>query len=210
MWDAHGYVLAQDIAADRDYPPFDRATRDGYAVTAAEANAGAALACVGEIKAGDAVADSVAENTCVQIMTGAPVPADADAVVMVEFTRSDGETVRFERDAAAGQNIVPRGSESRRGQKLLNAGTRLGFAELALAAQVGATQLRCAKKPRVAILSTGDELVAVDAEPEHVSDSKQQQRLAGGASGDGGWRASGAGQSWRFDGGVARRRFAED
>jgi molybdopterin molybdotransferase len=165
VWDAHGYVLAQDIAADRDYPPFDRATRDGYAVRAAQANAGAALACVGEIKAGDDGAYSVAENTCVQIMTGAPVPADADAVVMVEFTRSDGETVRFERDAAAGQNIVPRGSESRCGQKLVNTGTRLGFAELALAAQVGATQLRCAKKPRVAILSTGDELVAVDAEP---------------------------------------------
>jgi molybdopterin molybdotransferase len=166
VWDAHGYVLAQDIAADRDYPPFDRATRDGYAVRAVEARAGAALACVAEIKAGDAGVHFVAEGSCVQIMTGAPVPSDADAVAMVEFTRYEGQKVRFERDTTVGQNIVRQGSESRRGQKLVSMGTRLGFAELALAAQVGATQLRCAKKPRVAILSTGDELVAVDQLPE--------------------------------------------
>ena len=165
LWEAYGYVLAQDIVADRDYPPFDRATRDGYAVRAFEAIAGAALTCVGEIKAGDAEPREVAEKTCLQIMTGAPVPADADAVVMIEFSRRDGDAVRFDRTAVAGQNIVRQGSESRRGQKLVKAGTRLGFAEVALAAQVGATQVRCAKKPRVAILSTGDELVAVDAEP---------------------------------------------
>ena len=109
-------MLAGYCCGPWDYPPFDRATGQ-VPLMAAEASAGAALACVGEIKAGDDGAYSVAENTCVQIMTGAPVPADADAVVMVEFTRYDGEKVRFERDAAAaGQNIVPRGSESRRGR----------------------------------------------------------------------------------------------
>jgi molybdopterin molybdotransferase len=165
VWDAHGYVLAQNIISDRDYPPFDRAIRDGYAVRGSEAAAGAELKCVGEIKAGAAVSISLDKQTCVQIMTGAAVPPDADAVVMMEYTQRGGDLVRFQRGAESGQNIVPQGSESVRGQKLLSSGTRLGFAELALAAQVGATQLRCAKKPRVAILSTGDEIVSMDAVP---------------------------------------------
>jgi molybdopterin molybdotransferase len=165
VWDAPSYVLAQDIVSDRDYPPFNRATRDGYAVRAAEATIGAALNCVGEIKAGDSVSISLDKQTCVQIMTGAAVPDNTDAVVMIEYTQRDGDMVRFEHNAASGQNIVPKGRESIRGQKLLNAGTRLGFAEVALAAQVGATLLRCAEKPRVAILSTGDEVVSIDAVP---------------------------------------------
>src|SRR6202023_3602824 len=73
VWDAVGYILAQDLIADRDYPPFDRATRDGYAVRAAESTAGATLSCIGEIKAGDALTQPLAKGTCVQIMTGAPV-----------------------------------------------------------------------------------------------------------------------------------------
>jgi molybdopterin molybdotransferase len=165
VWDALGYVLAQEIRADRDHPPFDRSTRDGYAVRAAEAKPGDTLRCSGEIKAGDTVTSPLEANTCVQIMTGAAVPAGADAVVMIEHTQRNGDQVRFEREARSGQNIVPRGSEAKAGERLLAAGTRLGFAELALAAQVGAAQLRCASKPRVAILSTGDEIVAVDESP---------------------------------------------
>jgi molybdopterin molybdotransferase len=98
-------------------------------------------------------------------MTGAAVPAGADAVVMLEHTRHVGDQVTIEREAHVGQNIVEQGSEACAGQVLLRPGMRLGFAELALAAQVGATELLVAKRPRVAILSTGDEVVPVTAMP---------------------------------------------
>jgi molybdopterin molybdotransferase len=165
VWDALGFVLAEEVRTDRDYPPFDRSTRDGYAVRAKEAVPGAILRCVTEIKAGDTVAQPLAPGTCVQIMTGAAVPDGADAVVMIEHTNRDGDSVRFDRAAQPGQNIVPRGSESKSGEMILSHGMRLGYAELALAAQIGATQLRCASKPRVAILSTGDEVVSIDEQP---------------------------------------------
>src|SRR6266852_4882785 len=165
VWDALGFVLAEEVKADREYPPFHRSTRDGYAVRATEASAGATLRCVAEIKAGDTVTQPLAPRTCVQIMTGAAVPDGANAVVMIEHTNRDGDSVRFERPAQPGGNIVPRGSEAKRGETILSPGMRLGYAELALAAQVGATQLRCASKPRVAILSTGDEVVPIDQQP---------------------------------------------
>jgi len=185
--EALGYVLAEEIRTDREYPPFNRATRDGYAVHAGEATAGAKLRCTGEIKAGDSVTVPLAAASCVQIMTGAAVPPGADAVVMVEFTSREGENVTFQRATVAGQNIVPRGSEARAGDVALQPGLRLGFAELAIAAQVGATQLLCARKPRVAILSTGDEVVPIEETPGpfHIRNSNSislaaQVRLAGG------------------------------
>jgi molybdopterin molybdotransferase len=185
--DALGYVLAEEICTDRAYPPFDRSTRDGYAVRAVETGPGKTLRCVGEIKAGDAVTETLTPGTCLQIMTGAAVPSGADAVVMVEFVSRDGETVRFQRETKAGQNIVPRGSEAGAGDRALSAGLRLGFAELAIAAQVGAAQLICNKKPRVAILSTGEEVVAVTETPGpfHIRNSNSvslgvQVRFAGG------------------------------
>ena len=172
VWDALGLVLQQEVKTDRAYPPFHRSTRDGYAVRAAEARAGAKLRCAGEIKAGDAVTQTLAPGTCVQIMTGAAVPPGADAVVMIEHAKLEGQEtagagsqVWFERDARAGQNIVAQGSEAASGQTILTRGMRLGYAELALAAQVGVTQLTCAKKPRVAILSTGDEVVPLEQTP---------------------------------------------
>ena len=106
---ALGYVLAQDVTADRDYPPFDRSTRDGYAVRATEATAGASLKCVGEIKAGDAITTPLCPNaTCIQIMTGAAVPPGADAVVMIEHTHREGNEVDFQQNATPAQNIVQR------------------------------------------------------------------------------------------------------
>jgi molybdopterin molybdotransferase len=187
VWDALGLVLAQEVKTDREYPPFDRSTRDGYAVRAKEVAAGAQLKCVGEIKAGDTVLDSLATGTCLQIMTGAAVPIGADAVVMIEHTQREGDVARFERAGQAGQNIVPRGSEAAAGQTLLRPGMRLGYAELALAAQVGAVELQCAKKPRVAILSTGDEVVLVEETPGpfQIRNSNSvslaaQVRIAGG------------------------------
>ena len=129
----------------------------------------------------------LAPGTCIQIMTGAAVPPGADAVVMIEFTGRANDLVQFERDTNPHQNIVSRGSEARAGDLALPAGVRLGFAELALAAQVGAAELLCARKPRVAILSTGDEVVLVDETPGpfHIRNSNSvslaaQVRLAGG------------------------------
>jgi len=187
VWDALGFVLAEQVKTDREYPPFDRSTRDGYAARASGAAPGATLRCAGEIKAGDTVAQPLGAGTCVQIMTGAAVPAGADAVVMIEHTHRDGDMVRFDRAAQPGQNIVPRGSEAKSGQTILSAGMRLGYAELALAAQVGATQLCCSAKPRVAVLSTGDEVVAIDQSPGafQIRNSNSvslaaQVRLAGG------------------------------
>lgn len=184
---ALGYVLAEEIRTDREYPPFDRSTRDGYAVRASEAAAGAKLRCTGEVKAGDSVTMPLAVGSCVQIMTGAAVPPGADSVVMIEFTSRDGDTISFQRDTVRGQNIVPRGSEAHAGDVALHAGLRLGFAELAIAAQVGAAELLCNRKPRVAILSTGDEVVAISETPGpfHVRNSNSvslatQVRLAGG------------------------------
>jgi len=188
VWDALGLVLAQEVRTDREYPPFDRSTRDGYAVRSKEAVPGAQLKCVGEIKAGDTVREALAAGTCLQIMTGAAVPAGADAVVMIEHTSREGDVVRFERAAQPGQNIVPRGSEAAAAQTILTQGMPLGYAELALAAQVGAVRLRCATRPRVAILSTGDEVVLIDETPGEfqIRNSNSvslaaQVRIAGGA-----------------------------
>ncbi len=180
-------ILAEPIHSDRDYPPFNRSTRDGYAVRSSEAQPGAALRCVGEIKAGDTVSTPLVPNTCVQIMTGAAVPPGADAVVMLEFTERTGDNITFSRPTRPNQNVVALGSESRSGNLLLPIGTRLGFAELGLAAQVGAAELLCYQPPRVAILSTGDEVVAITETPSpfHIRNSNTislaaQITLAGG------------------------------
>jgi molybdopterin molybdotransferase len=185
--EALGYVLAQEIRSDREYPPFDRSTRDGYAVRAADAKEGATLPCTGEIKAGDTVSEPLSPGSCVQIMTGAAVPAGADAVVMIEFTQRANDAVTFQRASQSGQNIVPKGSEAKAGDVALKPGVRLGFAELAVAAQVGAATVRCYKKPRVAILSTGDEVVPITETPGpfHIRNSNTvslaaQIQLAGG------------------------------
>ncbi len=161
-----GRVLAEQVVADRDYPPFDRATRDGFAVRARDLSAPpATLEIIGEIKAGDTFAGTVGAGQCVEIMTGAGVPPGADAVVMIEHTKPSKSRVVVDRAVEPWQNIVRRGSEARAGQILLERGTRLGYAELALAAQVGAQPLSTFARPRVAILSTGDEVVGIDEKP---------------------------------------------
>jgi molybdopterin molybdotransferase len=158
-------VLAQGIRSDRDYPPFDRSIRDGYAVNATDTSAGKTLKVIGELKAGDSPTISVAPGTCIQIMTGAPLPGGANAVVMIEHTSRDGNIVRLDRAVKPGQHVVPRGSEQSAGKTVLAAGSRFGFAEIAAAAQVGAAQVSVYRKPRIAILSTGDEVVDFIATP---------------------------------------------
>lgn len=159
-------VLGDSVCADRDYPPFDRATRDGFAVRAADAREpGGVFDLAGEIKAGDHFDGELLPGQCIQIMTGAAVPPGADAVVMIEHAQIAQSRVTFERAAIAGQNIVLRGTEAKPGQELLLPGTRLSYAEMAIAAQVGQHQLHVYAQPRVAILSTGDEVVSFDQKP---------------------------------------------
>ena len=162
-----GRVLAETVHADRDFPPFPRATRDGYALhAAAVATVPARLKLVGEIRVGGPPQSlEIHERECVEIMTGAPVPDSADAVVMVEHTSRTGDTVEVRRRVAAGENIVPAGAEANRGEALLRSGTRLTPAAVAVAGACGRYELRVFKRPRVAILSTGDELVDIAAEP---------------------------------------------
>jgi len=170
---ASGRVLAEGIVADRDFPPFARATRDGYAVRAADlARVPARLAVVGEVKAGEwpePEVCSVGRGQAVGIMTGAPLPVGADAVVMVEYTslvaETAGKSVVIQRSVKPGENFVPRGAEARAGQLLLDRERRLDHAGIALAASVGMSQVQVFRKPRVAVLSTGDEVVEIDATP---------------------------------------------
>jgi molybdopterin molybdotransferase len=166
---AVGRVLAEPISADRDFPPFPRAARDGFAVRAADvAKVPVNLNVIGEIKAGAAASEIptlVADSETAAIMTGAPAPPGADAVVMVEYTRREGKRVEISRTITAGDNIVLQGSEAKRGDLLLAPGTRLDEAAIAVAASVGRTRLNVFRKPAVAILATGDEIVGIEEQP---------------------------------------------
>ncbi len=161
--EAAGRVLAEPIAADRDYPPFHRATRDGYAIRAADAPGAVRLA--GQVRAGDEFRGTVGPGEAVEIMTGAPVPEGADAVIMVEHTRLEAGRVVLERPVRPGENIVPQGSEAPAGAAVLHPGKRLGYAEVALLASFGKTSLEVWRRPRAAILSTGDEVVEIHETP---------------------------------------------
>jgi molybdopterin molybdotransferase len=166
---AIGRVLSEPIFADRPFPPFPRAARDGYAVRSADlTRIPARLRVIGEIKAG-AAADvpplSVGSGEAAAIMTGAPVPSGADAVVMVEYTSRDGELVEISKGVDAGANIVPTGSEAHLGEQLLVPGMWLDHAAIAVAASVGKSRLQVWGRPRVAVLATGDEIVGPDATP---------------------------------------------
>jgi molybdopterin molybdotransferase len=164
---AAGRILAEPITADRDIPPFPRSTRDGYAVRAADlANLPAKLKVIGEIKAGPLqLPPNLNQGEAFSIMTGAPTPPGADAVVMVEYTSQQGDSVEITKAVAPGENIVPQGAEAKRGSLLLNRGRRLNEADIALAASVGKSRMQVFVRPRVAVLTTGDEIVEVNAQP---------------------------------------------
>ncbi len=162
-----GRVLAAPIRADRDQPPFARSTRDGYACRAAEAAAHEWLPVAGTTRAGQAPGGPLPADAVWEIMTGAPVPAGADAVVMLEHVESVGGQIRLHsaRSLASGENIVAQGAEARAGYELLPIGVRVGPAQIALAAACGYAEISVFVKLRVAILATGDELVPVEARP---------------------------------------------
>jgi molybdopterin molybdotransferase len=161
-------VLADAVVADRDQPPFDRSTRDGFAVRAAEASSGEPLRVVGQIRAGERWAGAPMEQGCaLEMMTGAPVPDGVDAVVMIEHVELQDGLVRLAegRSIRAGENIVPQGSEAHAGDSVLVVGTVVEGAEIALAAACGRSTLTVFRRPRVAIVATGDELVDLHETP---------------------------------------------
>jgi molybdopterin molybdotransferase len=166
---SRGRVLAVEVSADRDQPPFDRSTRDGFAVRAAEIVGAGSLRVAGQVRAGEVWRGGViAAGACVEIMTGARVPEGLDAVVMVEHVERVGSAVRINagRVITVGENVVPRGAEARAGGAVLRAGTEMGAAEIAVAAACGGAEVEVFERAKVAIVATGDELVEVDVVPE--------------------------------------------
>ena len=168
---APGRVLAQPLSADRDQPPFARSTRDGYACRAAEASIHKPLAVAGATRAGQTPSGPLPPRSVWEIMTGAPVPAGADAVIMLEHVEASGAAeankIRLlpPRTIKPGENIVAQGAQARAGNELLSAGTALHSGQIALAAACGYASLEVFPRPRVAILATGDELVPVASSP---------------------------------------------
>ncbi len=165
--EAAGRVLAADVFADRDYPPFHRATRDGYAVRSEDVTSlPAVLRSVGEARAGFPFAGKVTPGQSIGIMTGAPLPEGADAVIMIEHTRLEGERVEVLRSVQPGENVVERGSEAPAGARVLPRGRRLDAGDIGLLATVGQSQVDVYGRPEVAILPTGDEVVDVEQTPD--------------------------------------------
>lgn len=162
--DSPGRILADDIPADRDYPPFDRSVRDGFAVRSSDMPG--RVRVIGEVRAGERFGGVVHSTEAVEIMTGAPVPEGADAVVMVEHcTRHEDGTVEIDRAAATGSNIAPAACEARAGSVVLPRGSRIDYASVAWLATTGHNRVSVYARPRVAILATGDEIVPIGDTP---------------------------------------------
>lgn len=174
--DALGRILAEDVSADTDLPPFDRAQMDGYAVRAEDVSAmPARLRIAGESAAGNGWHHEMKAGEAVRIMTGAPVPAGADAVQQVELTREsdDGQFVEILQPVEVGRSIVRQAAEIKAGQTVLRAGEDINAAMIASLASFGYAQVRVGRQPRVAIMATGSELVDVDRRPgtDQIRDS---------------------------------------
>ena len=164
---ALGRVLAEDMRSDRDYPPFNRSARDGFAVRASDvANPPASLKVLGQTRAGELSRFRIESGETVEIMTGAPGPEGADAVVMWEHSTREGEHVTLESGVPAGKNLILRGSEAEAGSVILKDGKTLEYPEIALLAATGHSEVEVYRRPQVAILSTGDEVVEVTEKPE--------------------------------------------
>jgi len=166
--DALGRVLAEEVRADRDLPPFDRSAMDGYAVRAGDTTqAPVVLEVTGQVRAGQFPDRALEPGKAVQIMTGAPVPAGATAVQPVEKTRAvdGGARVEILSPVEPGAHIARRGTEVREGDLVLEAGRTLDPASLAVLASVGKGRLRVGRRPTVSVIVTGDELVEVWEKP---------------------------------------------
>ena len=176
LHEALGRMLAQDVVADSDLPPFDRSQMDGYAVRAADAQAAPVrLRIVGESAAGRGWHHELGEGQAVRIMTGAPVPAGADSVQQVELAHElkDGTVVELLESVEEGKSIVRRGAEIKAGETILTAGTMINAAMMAVLAAFGYATVAVFRRPRIAVMATGTELVSVDQKPgqDQIRDS---------------------------------------
>ena len=156
---AAGRVLAAPVVAGHDQPPFHASAMDGYAMRAGDVAEGAWLKVIGMSQAGAGFAGAVGAGEAVRIFTGAPLPEGADTVIMQEEAERNGDLVRFTSPARPGHSVRPRGYDFSNGQTILEAGTRLGALQLAVAAAANAGVVDVARRPSVVLLATGDELV---------------------------------------------------
>jgi molybdenum cofactor synthesis domain-containing protein len=162
--EAHDSVLAKNIVAPMDVPPFDRSTVDGYAVKAldtfgADENRPVALKFCGQVAVGEPPSIFVENGMTAEIATGAPLPEGADAVVMVEYSIRRDDTIFIHRPASKGENVMEAGSDIHKGETILRKGQRLASREIGVLAALGLTEVDVYKRPKVAVISTGAEVV---------------------------------------------------
>jgi len=174
LLEAHGCVLAEDVATAGQLPPFDNSAMDGFAVDSASVTIGEPVPVAGEVAAGSDLSASLETGSALRIFTGAPIPSGADAVIPVELAEEEGEdTVRFSAAPSSGDYVRRAGADLREGVTVLTAGRRLGAADIGMLAAVGRSRVTVHPKPRVAVISTGDELAEPDAEarPGQIRDA---------------------------------------
>ena len=164
LFEAHKRVLAEDIMAFHDSPPFDKSAMDGFAVIGentfgASQSAPKELKIIDAIGAGDFSDKTVGENEAIVIATGAPVPEGANAVIMKEYTTTDGDVLTIYSQVTPGENVSPKSEDIEKGQKILDKNTFIRYQELGLIASAGYDTVRVFKKPKVKIIITGNELV---------------------------------------------------
>jgi molybdopterin molybdotransferase len=163
-----GRVLSTDLAARLTQPPFDASAMDGYALRSADAaDIGSVLTVIGQAAAGHAFTGTVGEGQAVRIFTGAPVPQGADTILIQEDAEVlEGGKIRTAFDVTAGRHIRPRGQDFTEGEAALKTGRELGFTDLTLAAAMNHAALTVYRRPRIAILATGDELLPPGSAPQ--------------------------------------------
>jgi molybdopterin molybdotransferase len=161
--DAHHRVLAEDIVAQRDHPPFAASAMDGYAVRSADVPG--RLNVVGEAAAGDSLGRALGAGEAARIFTGAPLPAGADAILIQEDAKREGDRIETGEALAPGVYVRPQGMDFKSGALLLKAGTRLDGIAVATAAAAGRAEIEAATRPRIALMANGDEIVPPGAAP---------------------------------------------
>ncbi|MBO0782788.1 MAG: molybdopterin molybdotransferase MoeA, partial [Ktedonobacteraceae bacterium] len=177
LTEAVGLVLAQDIIAQDDIPPFANSAMDGFALISTDSRPRdgqpARLRIVGGVAAGYVAEQAVEPGTAMRIMTGAPVPPGADSVIQVELTRVEEDQVEIEQEVAPGNNVRPAGEDMRKGQIVIRQGSEIGAWEIGILATLGYASVSVIRRPRIAILGTGDEVIDVDQplQPGKIRDS---------------------------------------
>jgi molybdopterin molybdotransferase len=186
-------VLAGDVYSDCDIPAFDYSAMDGFALKYEDTKGALPESCrrlkiVGEFRAGGDISSKVGAGEAVRIMTGAPIPEGADAVIMVEYTKGNDGSVEIFKEVEAGDNIRLTGEDIKNGDLVIQRGTRLNSAHVGMLASLGIARIRVIRKPRVALLTTGDEVIGIDEEimPGKVRNSNAyslycQVKQSGGA-----------------------------